>query len=217
MAGTFGDMVSRIDDELIRGGADNTRIQNEILTAIKHYEIERFWFNEGVSTSTTTAGQGTLAVPTDLIEIDDYQVTVSGRPRTIDPLDWATFLREGGTDPAFKGQPRAYCYYADQFWLLPIPDNAYVLTLSYVKQLAALVNQTDGNAWMTFGEELIRARASAAVAIRYLKDADAIAEARTFQAGDRPVLCGLEEQALSNLRARSNRKVMTGRVHPIAF
>jgi len=69
MTGTYVDLQNRIADELLTGATVTTaQIKLEILSAIQHYERERFWFNEAQTTLSTAASANSVAVPSDLLE-----------------------------------------------------------------------------------------------------------------------------------------------------
>jgi hypothetical protein len=204
MSGDFGTMQNRIADELARSDL-GAQIQSAILSAIRFYESERLWFNEGESTAGTVAGQQSYAVPSDFLEADTLTITISGNRYLLCPRPWA-WMRDMSVASTSRGRPTDWSYYADQLWLYPVPDGVYTLTLSYLKRLAALAVAGDANAWMTHGEELVRARAKADVYAHVLHDFD---EALAMKQ--------LETEALGNLRVKSTKKLATGRLQPTGF
>jgi hypothetical protein len=204
MSGDFGTLQNRIADELAR--ADLTaQIQNAIQSAIRFHESERFWFNEAEATASTAAGQAAYAVPGDFLEADELTLTVSGNRFPMCPrgYDWYRGVSLTNTS---RGRPTDWSYYADQFWLYPVPDGIYTLTLSYLKRLSLLVAAGDTNAWMTGGEELIRARAKADLYANVIRDFDEAIAMRL-----------MESDALANLRAKSAKKQATGRLTATEF
>jgi hypothetical protein len=213
---TYATLRTRISSELDRTDLNTAGyVASEVLSAIKHYERQRFWFNEGRATASTVAAQVNLAVPTDLLEIDDLRITLSSRPYQLDKQSWDDFLAMGGTDTGItNSRPSDYAYYANQLWFFPIPDSTYTLTMSYVKQLTALSADADTNAWTTDAEELIRARAKAALKINYLEDAAAKQEALMVGA---PYLSVQEKIAHLSLMDTANDRVATGRVRATRF
>lgn len=209
---TFATIKTRIADEMNRSDL-TSQIQLEVLTAVKHYARDRMWFAVARETAVTVANQVNLAVPTDLIEIELLDITASGATTPLMRVDWETFRGMGGADAATSAAtPDCYAYYADQLWFFPRPDAAYPLTMSLVKVLTALSADADTDSWMTHGEEMIRARAKAAVEIRYLKDPDAVAEKRMMMQMGRPYLCGEEEIAHKSLLRFSRKRMSTGRL-----
>lgn len=158
----YGTMQARIADE-ISDDALTSQIQKAIQSAIKHYERTRFYFNQKVaSTFTALAGQeyydGTdLADIPNLIEIDaaSYQLGSSWLP--IDAVPFETI--ENCQTGQVVGPPQFLAYYAEQIRLYAIPNQSYPIRMAYHYRLAALVDDTETNAWMTDAEELIRQRA----------------------------------------------------------
>lgn len=204
MSGDYGTLQNRIADELTRGDL-TAQIQNAIQSAIRFYESERFWFNEGESTASTAAGNQAYGVPADFLEPDELTVTVSGNRYLLTPRPWI-WMRDMSVTSVSRGHPTDWAYYADQFWLYPVPDAVYTLTLSYLKRLPDLVVAGDSNAWTAHGEELIRTRAKADLFAHVMRDFD-----------ESLAMKQLEAEALSNLRAKSAKKLTTGQLMPTSF
>jgi len=191
-------------------------IQDAIKTAIKHYEGNRFFFNDAIRTSTTTANDEYLSEPSDLVEIDTIDVTISNTkvpliPRTfgyIDNLEVST---------SFTGYPREYALINQQIRLYPIPDAAYTITLSGAKRLTDLSATADTNAWMTYGEELIRSRAVADIRANILRNQQAIQEQLTLAQDPNGFLCAKEKGAYSRLKRESTQRQSVGRIRPTYF
>jgi hypothetical protein len=209
MTATYGDMQTRIADELAR--ADLTaQIRPAIQSAIRHHERERFYFNEAIGTFATVPGQAwygaaDLAAIPDIVEIDVAKLAAGPSlytlaRRTIDAIeaaDAATSLQADPTD---------YAYYRQQLRLWPTPSLARTVTLSYVQRLAALSADGDTNAWMGDAEELIRARAKADLFANVIRDLQEAAPMRE-----------LEAEALARLRAETVQRVTAGRLTATAF
>ncbi len=196
----FGTLIARINDELAVP-AIAARIPNAIQAAIRFYESERLWFNEGESTASTVASQQAYAMPTDFLEGDALTLTQSGIRYVLKRRPWP-WMRGHNIDTGTTARPRDWSYYADQIWLYPIPDAVYTLTVSYLQRLSALSAYTDTNDWMVHGEELIRERA------KY--DLMRQGPARDLEMAG--VLKVVADDALRNLRAKSEQKIATGRL-----
>lgn len=205
-AATYGDMQTRIADELNRSDL-TSQIKREIQSAIARYERQRFWFNEGADTASTTASTQRLAVPDDGIEYDALEITYSTVPQELPRLAWPQFVRAGYLNTAVEGLPSAWSYFRDEIFFWPVPDSAYDLTLYYVKQLSALSADGDSNDWMTEGEELIRARARQAVKINYIGEELAVQQAQAQAMAGQPYYSAAERIAhLALLRSTAQRK-----------
>lgn len=216
MAGDYVSMQARLADELLTGSTITTaQIKIEILSSIQHYERQRFWFNEGSATASTVAATNNVGVPSDLLEIDSIDVTYAGHPYPLDRATWDWYSNVSARDVTVgRGPPETFVYYQNLFYLYPVPDTAYTLLLSYLKQLATLSADADTNAWMVDGEALIRHRTRAAIKINYQQNPDSIAEAAGLPGG---YLSKSEMAARSSLLRTSVGRISTGRVTATDF
>jgi hypothetical protein len=205
---TFGTMKSRIADELSRSDL-TTQIGYEILSAIKHYETQRWWFSEARATASTVSGEAYVALPSDFRDEDSIKITESGDFYQLKrrAYDWMEEIDPGST---MTGIPEFYSIYQEQLRLYPVPDDAYVLTFSYVKDQAALSDDADTNDWMVAGEELIRSRAKAAIRVNYLMNQAATAEMQQYAA--QGFLCAAEMAAYRSLKRRSDNYTSIGKI-----
>ena len=176
---TYATMRSRIADELAKDSI-TSNINSAIQSAIKFYEREKFYFNTRVTDTFTTVanqeyyGSAALAAIPDLIEIDDMYATVDSTRYHLTPM---TFEEMAGlqTGAVTGDPPSAYCYYAQQIRLYPIPSAARTITMADHYRLTALSADSDTNAWTTDAEELIRCHAKHDLAQNVLYD-DGLAE-----------------------------------------
>ena len=193
-------MIARVNDELAFP-AVAARIPNAIQAAIRFYEGQRFWFNEGESTASTVASQQAYAMPTDFLEGDSLTITQSSIRYPLKRRPWS-WLRRHNIDTGTTARPQDWSYYADQIWLYPVPDKVYTLTFSFLQRLDALSAFADTNDWMVHGEELIRERA------KY--DLMRQGPARDLEMAAALKVC--VDDALRNLQAKSEQKISTGRL-----
>ena len=197
----YGEMQARINDE-IGLPIVVARIPNAILSAIRFYENGRWWFTEGESTTPSVVGQNAYAVPVDFIAPDVLTITdtVEDVRYVLTRRPWS-WMRHHLLDNDSLARSDDWSYYADQFWLFPIPDQAYTLTLSYRKRLTALSAFADTNEWMVEGEELIRSRAKWDLMAHTAKD---------YKGAE--MMKGAEIDALYNLRRSSEQKIASERM-----
>lgn len=97
-------------------------------------------------TSSTTAGDSTVELPSDFLEIRDFVVV--GNP--VQPLTYsspAIFSRN--TRSTESGKPVDYTILATEFQLAPIPDSAYTIKLLYYFAPTFLSDSNQGNAFIT--------------------------------------------------------------------
>jgi hypothetical protein len=217
MADTYSDCYLRIIDELDASGETSVtaRVQLEILSAIRHYNMDQFWFEEAQATASTVASTATIAVPTDLVAIQSLDITYNSHPYPLDRRSWDWYEERAGSDTARTSVPTDYVYYRDQLYLYPIPNGVYTLTMAYTKVLSALSGATDTNAFLSTGEEMIRARARASYRINYKSSEEARQEMLAFS----PLgyYAAAEKIAHTKFLGYSNAKVATGRIRPVEF
>jgi hypothetical protein len=182
---TYGDMQSRIADELIDEAITTTHITRAIQTAIKHYQREPFWFNNRIATFATVADQEYYSStdPADfenIVRIDAMSVANStGSLAKMYGLE--NSLIEDVQDGTVTGIPKQYSRYANRIRLYPIPDDAYTITMRYIYKLDALSADTDTNAWVDECEELIRQAAKRVLCIDVLMADDMAARFATIE------------------------------------
>lgn len=211
----LGTMKTRIAREIVRDDL-STEIGEAIATAIETWAGQRFWFNEKLFALTTVADQeyyamsaltladgAALSTGEGLIEIDSFTLTYSNQPYPLLDRSQAYLDDQQSPSATFTGQPWAYGIYEDRIRLHPIPDAAYDCVISGLASLSALTSDDATNAWMTYGEALIRQQAKLIIYRDITRDLDGVALAER----------GLAE-ALENLRRRTYAKVATGRIAP---
>jgi hypothetical protein len=158
---TYADMRSRIAEELANDGdITSTQIDRAIQSAIQDYEGEAFWFNQKVGTFATVAAQelytaSDFADIPNIISLRSVRLVGSGKDREpIEGVDNNSI--EDIQDGTVTGEPRLYSRFENKLRLYPIPSSVYTVKMSYIYRLAALVNDTDTNAWTEDCEEMIR-------------------------------------------------------------
>jgi len=206
---TYGDMKTRIADELSRSDL-SSQIALEVLSAISHYENQRWSWSEIRATASTTANVAFVAVPSNFLDEDSMKLTVNGDYQLLSRVSYEYIDRIDSGDQT--GEPFYYAFYADQIRLYPIPDATYTLTFSYIGSQTALSADADTNDWTNEAETLIRARAKAAVKMNYLNDAGAIAEAQAYALNRLDFLCTAEASAFNSLRRKADMRTATGTI-----
>ena len=201
---TLGTMKTRIADELAR--ADLTsQIADAITSAVAHYDTGGWWFNEtsgtfSVSSGTDEYNSGTATFLTSLIREDALTATVQGDREPMRRISWAEMTdRRWDNTPA--GPPLLYAIYGQKFYVYPVPDDTYTITVWYQGILGVPGSDGSSNAWTNEGEALIRARA------KYLLFRDVIRDP-----AEAAVQAQAEGEALAALRRMNRARVATGRV-----
>ncbi len=170
------DLLSPLSDSSLA----SSPIKNAIASAIAKWEREKFYFNEAYTVPwfTTVAGQelytssdaASIATTPD---VDDLNILINANRYTMNKRSW-DYLEQMSINPANRGQPFDWAYFAEQIRLYPIPDAAYPVTASRVTRANALANDSDTNVWTQDGYDLIRSEAKLILAQEVIHD-DALA------------------------------------------
>lgn len=164
---TLSVMKARIADELVRSDLTGM-IAYAISDAIAAYQAERLFFNETRDITFDTASAQEFydsndhaSIP-DLHSIDYVKIAVGDillDLRREDPEALEVIQPQ-------SGQPNSYTYYNQQIRLYPVPNDAWEVRVAAHTSVDEPSSDTDKyNAWMTYGERLIRARAKYELAV----------------------------------------------------
>lgn len=198
----FGTMRNRILTDLSRtsSGDLTATAQDEINSAIAHYERRRFWFLEQRATASTVNTQEFYGLPPDFRDIDSITINIDNWTYPLIERQYEVLEDWFVKSATFTSHPTDFAIYDEQIRLYPIPNGVYVLTISYYKQLTALSGEADTNEWMVDGEELIRSRAEWVMNARKIKD---FKQAQACKV--------LEDEALKEHEKLTRARLMTGR------
>lgn len=202
---TYGTMQTRIENELKRSNlSTDNHITNAIQSAIKHYERERWYFNEATTSTslTTSASLATYSLPADFMKMDNVMVTQNGWKSKSEPMPYIEMDSRDAGNASAKGPPKFWAVYGNLLRHYPIPDSAYVVTISYQKRLTTLSASTDTNAWVDDLEALIRTKAKEIIC------RDVI---RNYEMADRLSLY-LRTELYPQARAENDERLMSGRL-----
>jgi hypothetical protein len=206
---TYGTMQDRIADELARTDLASN-IRQAIQSAIRHYERRAFYFNEVRKTLSTSDGDfdyttAEFSFLDKLAEIYTAKITVGTNQYHLMEMDWSTFdeLRSSTTT---EGDPTAFAYYGQVFYVYPTPNTARDIVISGVEKPASLSATGDTNYWMTDAEELIRSRATRKLYSEVIKDQENAA-----------YWAQCEAEALLALMGETEARQMTGLPKPSEF
>jgi hypothetical protein len=157
---TYGDMVSRVNDELARSDL-TTQVQGGIMRAIRYYERRRWWFNETSFTFSTVLGQeyysdveAGVRTISRLKTVDSATLLVNSVNRyPITQRSW-DYINTISSTTTNYGQPEDFCLYGASGYgtvtastavasgqllrLYPIPDSQ-----PYTIQIAGLISLLD--------------------------------------------------------------------------
>ena len=97
------------------------------------------------ATSSMTAGDARVALPTDFLEIRDLYT--QGNPRKpVTYMSPSAFTRNARADES--GLPVFYTTLSAEFQFAPIPDTAYILEILYYAQPTVLSNTNSSNVFL---------------------------------------------------------------------
>lgn len=151
-------MQSRIANEINRTDI-TSNIQDAIISAIRFYRKEKFWFNSTVDTVTATIATRTTALPSD------WEAPVFARlliPSTIyQPMRLIPYSENEAfyLSDSMQGIPTEYSIFGSTIYWKPIPIISYTVYLSYIKQIPEPTGSSDTSSWFTDAEALIRQHA----------------------------------------------------------
>lgn len=187
---SLGTMKTRIADELARSDL-TTQIADAITTAIAHYDTGSFWFNEASGTFSVSSGtdeytSSTATFLTSLIREDGVTATVNGDREPMRRISWAEMVTRRW-DATPSGSPTLYAIYQQRFYVYPVPNATYTITVWYQGVLGVPGSDGASNAWTNEGEALIRARAKYLLFRDVIRDpaeaqVQAAAEAEAYRA-----------------------------------
>jgi hypothetical protein len=210
MADTLGDLKARIVDETIRDDlADNlaNALKTCITKSINHYEWERWWFNESLTTVFCTPGSQYVPIDPTVLRIDTIRAVIGGvrYKMTERQLDWV--LAAYSTPVA--GQPTEWATLVDQIIVYPNPNVAYPLLMEQIVQVQPpldFTNDSSSNRWTNEGADLIVSRTKIRLYRDYLS--------ATAQDPRIANAMAQEDEAYTRLRSQSNRRQSVETVEP---
>jgi len=212
-------------------------INREINSAIKHYETMRTSWGEvkDAILGETTSGQRSYSLSTSDIrwlKIDSMKLEYNNSYITLSPRTWDEIEEMDRQITGSLGLPQNYVVYGKQVRMYPVPNQSMTILMSYLERplptsltgsftgtgsqtptsTASHNNRLGG--WYDHGGELIRARAKAAVQIKYLRDGNATAEAALIAQTGGNFLSMTEKQAYESLSDEIQDQLSSGRIQP---
>lgn len=218
MSGTFGDLKAAVKRELYNRSDLDTEINASILSAVAHYEMEKWWWKEERDTSLSTVQNQTfIDLPEDFEYEDAFTITYSQYPLPLIKRDWETMNRFLISSIAMRGQPTDYAFYANRIWFYPTPNGNYPLTLWKTATLTPLSDDNEVNNWTTDAEELIRSRTVADIRCHKLREEAALQEMAIMRQMNHDQFSNRELSAYNKLWNKSTVKLMSGHISPHFF
>ncbi|MGU3476398.1 phage adaptor protein [Methylobacterium sp. D48H] len=199
---TLADLYAEIADDIERADL-GPQIATAVDRAIRFFQPDRFFFNEGYVTFQTVPGSDVYAsgdatgIP-DLMAIDSVVMLDGSTPTFLRRIDEAWI--EAADQPESQSQPCAYSYFERSLRLWPMPSDAWTIRLMAHVRLPA-PGPDEANAWTDEASSLIAAWAKRHLARNSLRN--------PVMARDQSEIIAEE---LSALQGRSNVIASTGQV-----
>ena len=148
-----------------------------------------------VATATATAGDSTVSLPADFLELRDIHIAATP-VRTLEFLSPSSFFRTARTTES--GVPTAYTVLASEFQFAPIPDSAYTYKMLYYSAPTYLSDANPSNAFL----------ANCADALLYAS----LAEAEPYLMNDARIAtwAALYQRAIESLSTSDDRSEFAG-------
>lgn len=202
---TLGTMKTRIANELARTDL-TAEIADAIASAIAYHDTGAWWFNETSATFNTSSGTdeypaATATFMSSLISPDAVTATVSGQKEPLRQISWQEMVaKRWDSTPA--GPPTQYAMYQQKFYVYPVPDATYTVTVYFAGLLGAPSSDGVANAWTTEAEELTRTRAKIILFEDVIREAESSVDISRLRMR--------EQEALAALRRMNNARLGTG-------
>jgi len=107
-----------------------------------------------VVTTSTTAGDPTVSLPSDFLEMRDIHIE-SSPIQTIVYQNPSNFYRNTKASTADSGAPKFYTVMGSEFQFAPIPDSAYTLKMVYYAAPTYLGTSNSSNAFVANCPDLL--------------------------------------------------------------
>lgn len=198
MANDLTALTTLVTGDLTRTDITSAQVQTDIKSAVRDYEAYRFYFNERAITITISA-TSTYALAlfaaassgvSDIIEIDNMSVTVTGTVQDLDEISFREY-RQLAINSTLTGYPTKYATNGQNVYLYPTPNGTYSVTMDAHVKFTELSAGTDSNAWTLDARELIRCATLKRLWGRLIKDPQ---QAQMMQEGENQALAALQRR-----------------------
>lgn len=146
---TYIEVQTRVlNDYLNRTTTDfGAETKRAIQASIRHYQYERWDFNETASSVTTSSGQSFLSFPSNFLILNDLRIVINNESLDLVQRD-PQWVRDANSVLTL-GQPTHYAQTRNRAELFPTPNSAWAAPVYYIKSLPTLSADTDTNSWTT--------------------------------------------------------------------
>lgn len=169
-ANTYGDMQTRIQDEIL-GSPTVAQIKNAIQDAIATFERQQFWCSDMRYYGVTGSASNLQTVrDQEFYSYQDLNVLINmpyirrvmvfafnnRYPLENRSQEW---IDDQSVSPTWNGLPTDWCWSAGAMRIYPIPNQSYPLIISGTLRFAPLIDDVDYNCFTNELESLIRTEA----------------------------------------------------------
>lgn len=157
---TFKEVQDRINLDYLNRTDFTNETKRSIQRAIKHYERNRFWFNQTATAINASTANTSITLPADFVALDMVTVTTNGgAPSIINQraFERVTYRNAAGT----SGVPEECAVYNGTLRVYPKPSSAFPVTVYYTMALPTLSADSDTNDWLSAAEDVIVFHATA--------------------------------------------------------
>lgn len=156
---TFAELKGRVAQALLdpnNAAISDADVGQAVNDALRYWRYRRFWFNSAKVDLTLVAGNPVVPnVPADLLfEMAKFGLVVKYNQLSY-PLRKVLPHEYDAQNNEAQGLPEIYTWRNGQFELFWYPNQAYTLTLNYVKDYAPLVNAADNNDFTNQADSLL--------------------------------------------------------------
>lgn len=162
---TAGDLTTTIISDLNRADTSLSDIVLiDVLSAIREYEAQRFYFNEMTLAVTVTATNtyalslfAAAASPAlaDIIEVDGIEILVNNsRTYSLRQIGAQDMLRRQGNN--YTGNPSFYAIYNQKVLIETTPSQVLTATMAAHVKFTPIAAFSDTNVWTNDASDLIR-------------------------------------------------------------
>lgn len=156
---TYADAVGEIQTDFLNRTDFTNQVKNAVNRTIRHYNRERYQWNQTVTILTAVALTETLPLPADFLTLDRLEYQYNGTDRLhiieqdLEVIRQINVAQDVGT-------PEYYTIYGANFYFANVPDSAYPIYCFYLQKFPDLSADSDTSPWLDNAYDLVVAGAA---------------------------------------------------------
>lgn len=177
---TFAQVRDYVLDDLHRRDL-TTQVELALYNARDKLAMDRYWFNEGVTsfTATTTTDYDLATVLPTLLQVDTIRIWHNGTPSTLKRVSWDDLAELDET--LGNGVPHSYAVHHQLLRIYPAPSASMSIEAAGLKNLSA-------SAWCSYAPVLMRAMAQVEICALVTHDDAGMQRAAAYALGEKASL-----------------------------